>query len=457
MRWMVVMFVGLAMLGLAWGSVKYVPTANSSGVPEPVLSHELPHEVDLALKMPEQMDFDVFSWKSFVALNWPAKADGTPNTAVKIGQDTQAKRVWEHYMDPIDVFLADGSKPAWNAPQPIGKGLSMLKGDGKVKLANLDALHFPVVDQDKNFIVFGIRLNKEEFDYIVNNGLYNKQGQSSPTPGAEKYIKFPSGVKGGIVGAVEIKTAWRLFPSESKPDPDVLKRYFITEAGITVPIENSGTGKELRITATLGLVGFHIAHKTTGFPQWVWSTFEHVDNLDGKKPTFRDPNCDEKACPPNNRPIPPRDPIPEQPDQPDVAPVKPYLWADTPPFASPNQRVPVQVKRLTKIDDATVKLNEAWQKALRDVNPASVWQYYQLISTQWPTKPFTRQPGQQPGAGGNNPSVKQYEGSPLPTILANIPIETYNQQTSSCMVCHSKAFTIRGDYADFSFLLQLAK
>ena len=29
---------------------------------------------------------------------------------------------------------------------------------------------------------------------------------------------------------------------------------------------------------TLGLVGFHIVHRTESAPQWVWSTFEHVDN-----------------------------------------------------------------------------------------------------------------------------------------------------------------------------------
>jgi hypothetical protein len=464
MRWTLTVVLGLAVVGLAGCSGVCNDEASvpviAQGGGEPVLTYELPHDVDLAQKMPQQADFDLYSWKEFVALNWPANADGTPNKKVKIGEESKARRVWEFYMDPGDVFLPDGSKPVWKVRQDLGAGLNMIKGAGQAKGRILDALHFPVVDQDKNFIVFGIRLNKDEFDYIAANGLYSKKGQQGPTIRDEKFISFPAGAKDGAVGAVEIKTAWRIFPPDPKPDPEILKRYFTTQAVLTIPKENSATGKELNIPAMLGLVGFHIAHKTKSFPQWVWSTFEHVDNLTapaGKKPTFRDPDCDEMKCPPNSRPVPPGVAVPAKPEEPEEAPFKPYLWSDKAPFAGPNQRIPVQVKRLAKITDDTVKLNESWQKALRAVDADSMWQNYQLISTQWPLKPFARQPGQLPGAGGTNPTVSVYEGSPVPTLLANIPIEVYNQDTSSCIKCHSKATTTNGDYADFSYLLQFAK
>src|SRR4029078_13734279 len=32
----------------------------------------------------------------------------------------------------------------------------------------------------------------------------------------------------------------------------------------------------------MGLVGFHIAQKTKEFPEWIWSTFEQVDNVPPK-------------------------------------------------------------------------------------------------------------------------------------------------------------------------------
>src|SRR5207237_1051738 len=30
---------------------------------------------------------------------------------------------------------------------------------------------------------------------------------------------------------------------------------------------------------TLGLVGFHVVHKTKNRPQWIWTSFEHKDNV----------------------------------------------------------------------------------------------------------------------------------------------------------------------------------
>jgi hypothetical protein len=421
------------------------------------LSPDLPHEVDIANPTtPLQNDFDLFSWKSFVALNWPANTDGTPNKAVTIGQESSARRVWEFYMLPEDVFLSGGSKPTWRSPQNGFGEFQMTKAAPEIQGTFLDALHFPIVDQNKNFVVFGVRLSKDEFDYIVENNLYSKEGQKGPTSLGEKFVSFTSGVNDGPVGAIEIKTAWRVFPLDPVPDPKLLSRYYTREVVLNIPKENSAAGAALKITVKLGLVGFHIAHKTKNAPQWIWSTFEHVDNLaapDGIKPTFSDPACSD--CPSNNKPIPNGFSVPINPEDPAIAPVQPYLWASIPPFASPNQRIPTQIKRLTPIQ-ADPQLNSAWQQKLSEVDKDSVWQYYQLISTQWPTKPFARQPGQKPGSGPGQPSVADYEGTPTPSKLANIPMEVYNQSSSSCIRCHSKAFTTNGDYADFSYLLQLA-
>jgi hypothetical protein len=290
--------------------------------------------------------------------------------------------------------------------------------------------------------------------------LYNKEGQEGSTPLGEKFVSFTSGTKDGPVGAIEIKTAWRVFPPDPAPDPKILARYFIREVVLNIPKENSATGDALKITVKVGLVGFHIAHKTKNAPEWVWSTFEHVDNLtapDGLKPTFFDPACTD--CQLNAKPIPKGGSVPADPGEPLKAPT-PYLWAASPPFASPNQRIPTQINRLTEIPCQTVELNSAWQKKLSEVDKDSVWQYYQLVGTQWPTEPFARKPGQkpvqEPSPNSGIPSVAQYEGKPMPEKLANIPMEVYNQASSSCIRCHGKAFTTNGDYADFSYLLQLA-
>src|SRR5271166_501555 len=316
-----------------------------------LLSSDLPHEVDIAnATAPVQNDFDIFSWRSFVALNWPANPDGTPNKGVMIGQEPAERRVWEFYMAPEDVFLSDGSKPTWHSPKNVLGSFQMTKAPPEIQGTFLDALHFPVVDQSKNFVVFSIRLNKDEFDHIVDNGLYNKEGQKGSTPLGEKFVSFTSGTKDGPVGAIEIKTAWRVFPPDPAPDPKILARYYIRDVVLNIPKENSATGDALKITVKVGLVGFHIAHKTKNAPQWVWSTFEHVDNLtapDGLMPTFFNPACAD--CLPNAKPIPKGVSVPADPDEPPKAPAQPYLWANSPPFASPNQRIPTQIKRLTPI------------------------------------------------------------------------------------------------------------
>ncbi len=425
--------------------------------PLPTLRADLPHDVELADPTnPVQADFDVYSWKSFVALNWPANGDGTPNTNQIIGQDVTAKRVWEFYIHPKDVFLPGGVQPAWTSPKDMGAELQLSKAASTFRGGVLDALRFPVIDQNKNFILFDIRLNREEFDFIVANKLYSIAGQKSETTG-EKFISFPSGEDNGSVGAVEIKTAWRIF-TQTPADTAAMKRYYTIPVTIPINADQSVTGSEFKVSVTLGLVGFHIAHKTKGQPQWVWSTFEHIDNLSapvGAKPTLTDPEC--TACSPNNRPLPPGVDVPPEPNKPANPPKVTYKWAETPPYAAPNQRIPTQIHRLTPLSPSTTQLNQQWQAALHKAAPDSVWQYYQLISTQWPLKPFARQPGQLPGNGAGNPTLDQFEGTPTPRFLANVPLETYNQSISSCIHCHGKAFTSHGDYADFSFLLGLAQ
>jgi hypothetical protein len=452
------LMVGMCVLFAVCGRAARATPPQSAPANGVNLTPELPHEVELADPAdPTQLDFDVFSWKSFVALNWPATADGKPISGAAIGLEPNAPRVWESFVQPGEVFLSSGTKPRWAAPKGFGQALQTTKAATDFHGVSLDALHFPVIDQDKNFILFDIRLNRDEFDYIVSRGLNSRKGQAGADPLKETFVSFPSGAKNGPVGAIEIKTAWRIFPSS--PANPLMARYFTRPATLKIDKEHSATGQPLQLNVTLGLVGFHIAHKTKGQPEWVWSTFEHVDNFGtppNGKPTLIDPSCTN--CPPNNRPLPPGVPVPAEPDEPVKAPRTPYKWSATPPFAAPNQRIPVQAQRLTPLKAATTELNSEWQQALRRVNTDSVWQYYQLISTQWPLKPFARKPGQLPGAPGpGNPTVAQFEGEPTPRILANIPIETYNQSSSSCIHCHGHAMTTNGDYADFSFLLLLAK
>ena len=57
-----------------------------------------------------QQAFDIFSWASFVALNWPSNPDGTPMDG-PITSNPTAPRVWEAYIEATGVFKAQGAPP----------------------------------------------------------------------------------------------------------------------------------------------------------------------------------------------------------------------------------------------------------------------------------------------------------------------------------------------------------
>ena len=112
----------------------------------------------------------------------------------------------------------------------------------------------------------------------------------------------------------------------------------------------------------------------------------------------------------------------------------------------PAKRTPVQVTRLNAIPAtpagaSTQVLNAAWQAALR----GTVWQYYELVTTQWPTlaTPFATME-----SGGTYP---EGSGTPFPQNgVTNTTMETYFQDATdaagaggnSCMSCHYRAGTI---------------
>src|SRR4051794_23649931 len=162
-----------------------------------VLSPDLPTTVAVPQPNPDlaqlQTDFDVFSWQTFVALNWPARSNGTPNTDVRIGQQgALTQSVWETWKESTDVFKEDGTAPSpWGASNRTvpPECAALVTPDGNKVLPYLgkkpDLLFSstqpfqtgPLIDQNGQFARFEISLNKSMFDYIVDNTLYNTQGQ----------------------------------------------------------------------------------------------------------------------------------------------------------------------------------------------------------------------------------------------------------------------------------------
>lgn len=422
-------------------------TARPQTPPPPiVLSAAIPGDVNVTAQTVSidafQPDFDVYSWNTFIALNWPPGPDGNGDPKQTIGKNGDNDTVWEHYRDVSNIFLAGGAKPTWNGPvripdacKSLNKGnLEVVTQIGKNLLTStvVSAMSQPfntgpIIDQNGVFARFQIVVNKTMFDYIMANSLYSKAGQKAFTPP----VNFTSGSidssgKTLVEGAIMVKTAWKVIAPADKA------RFHSENVLVYSPASANPKYPAKCTLQTVGLVGMHIGHKTQSAPQWLWSTFEHVDNvptdadvksgqLKGQY-SYYNPKC--KTCKVNQ--------IPPKP------------WDPTKINAFHSQIVRMDQFNLPVYASSAAARNAVAQQLLRGVNPKSVWANYQLISTMWPTDP------------------KQPFGAPAPTFLANTTLETYIQGTvpnvsSNCIECHNNATMTVPVASDFTYVLQRAQ
>lgn len=267
----------------------------------------------------------------------------------------------------------------------------------------------PLVGQNHTYVRFEVRLNQLEFDFIRGQQLYRK---ARLTDSSRPKLRFPN-------NCIAVKAAWRIIKEDELPAAQ--GRYYLADAKLLDPITNKCKLQKV------GLVGLHIVQKTPMRPQWVWSSFEHVDNvpepgttpLPGSHFSFNDLSKPQVQNPP--------------------APLAP-ISKSNPPLDDPRE---MQVVRSKKIADSTKRTNGDYRALLR----GTVWENYQLVVTQWPKFP---QPEEENGA----PFPGQFTGPEPMTNIANTTMETYFQKnvSTSCMNCHDVA---RRKGTDFVWLLQL--
>lgn len=391
-----------------------------------------------------QGDFDIYSWNTFIALNWPPGPDGNGDPNKMIGQNGDNDTVWEHYRNVDNVFLPGGAKPTWNGPVNVPTqckasykpGMKIVTQVGKTPTV-LSAFSQPfntgpIIDQNGNYTRFEILVNKPMFDYILQNTLYSKAGQKVFS-GA---VKFPCGVLNGPEGAIMVKAAWKVINPADKG------RFHTQTVLVYSPASQNPKYPASCSTKMMGLVGLHVGHKTNSAAQWLWSTFEHVDNVpteadvaSGKLKSaynYYDPKCPASKCPPNQ--VPPRP------------------WNPTKVSAFHSQIVRMNMFKGNEFAfESAAARNADALKLLLGVSSSSVWQNYELISTMWPTN--TGQCQATPG----DPL-----GTPAPNFLANTTLETYIQGmvpnvSSNCIECHNNATMTTPVPSDFTYVLQRAQ
>jgi hypothetical protein len=312
--------------------------------------------------------------------------------------------VWETYKDTHDIYLDPPTAPtSFDTPPAIPPACTTqaaAMNQATVRVLTMTSKFDDVVrsveqadgnrliDQNGENVWYEIKLNRAYYDFVVQNQYYNSVNQKGKT------IVFPwSSNTMSTVPPVKVKAAWKVMGDPGSRQPDEAKRFYTVNALVLDPAT-----KECR-PRTLGLVGMHIVMKTNLLPQWLWATFEHVDNAPdqatgparGKKYNFYSAQC--AGCPLNQPP------------------------------SSAQSKQPTQVVRVTQINGEAAAATAAYKAALMSLRLDNVWQNYMLVDAQW---------------AGTRDNI----GVPSqPKFLANTTLETYMQKPAGddgCINCHGK-------------------
>ena len=159
----------------------------------------------LNLEKNAQNPFDIFSWQTFVALNWPANDAGHPIDE-PIGTHSNLPRVWQFWKQPADVFGSTGEDRSCRSDTAAVIATDMI----------LQSTACRSSIGDLNYVVFDTRMNGSTERYIVASGLDSADGQRRFQQ-AGKVVDFPRGHyrdvparTGGEPGAIAIKTSWKI-------------------------------------------------------------------------------------------------------------------------------------------------------------------------------------------------------------------------------------------------------
>ncbi len=446
------------------------PAPNPCGTLAPTGTSTLPIDPGQS-----QVQVDCSAWQAFIALNWradPAKP-GFPDPAASWASfgtpgDTR-QTVWESYLEASNVFGDTAPmKGLWQAKRPAIKSLSRIS---KVHNLDLSAItqagsgnHW-LTNQRGEVTYYEVLMNQDEFEFITTAGfdLTTAAGQLSCATQPGKPISdgppikppYPPGtvLRGGLnfpageangwddtdcfgnikgygqgVGAIEIKASWMPLPTDHSLD----YRYKTAQAQILDP-----TTKKVR-NVTVGLTGLHIARKRFPRLPWVWATFEQIDNTPDEAPNggYAAPVLPANA---NQRPSPGYAFF-----NPACVPNKDPAYAcrhNFPPRPCGSGGIcmpynaPMQITRIRPVG-TTANSVTAYVWGLLPAK--SVFNYYRLVDVQWPQTGIatpTPGPGLKTPLTMGNPLPKGNAGGPT-QIVANATLESFQQNSNSCMDCH---------------------
>jgi len=439
----------------------------------------------------DQPSINCFAWQEFISLNWLASGGDASTFGVPGDRSPVA---WEEFVDvsnlrihlrsarPAEPPPADFEVPAPESCPADGSVTMTLRQSSKFSIEfdgdDSTGQAFPegkpawLADRDGNPVLYQILVSPQEYRFIVSHGFADLANQY-PRVALGTHVDMPRGVLGGDVGSIEIKAAWLTLPPGSVDDPR-WRRYKLSRAHVY----DEGDGDcEVR---TVALVGLHVIHKTTSNPQWIWSTFEHVDNAPdaaaveaagfapGDRYLFWSGDCVERPVSAECAALTVGDckPVTPPPTHTSCTPnTTPAYCLDL--FDADCPAYPIQVTREVPIadtgDNLVRQISAASQQLIRQgARRDSVWQHYQLVGTVWSGSP------EEQNATGSQPPLEPLTVAGMrPNVnalpVANTTLETY-VQSATCLNCHQGAeIAVTDDSgsepyaADYSFVLQSLK
>jgi hypothetical protein len=345
---------------------------------------------------------------------WPAKQGqrGQPDTSMRLDAPRRAA-VFETLKSEWEVFQKDGLAPqGWNQyggalpcdiPGALAYGDIVLAAFSKFdSVLQAGAFSGPLVSQNGRYVRYSAGFNEKLFRHLADGKYYIRKNLENFTP-------FDA-------GSIRVKAAWIELEGIEKPE-----RFHTRQAWLLDRVTNRCEQKQV------GLVGLHIVVKTPSIPQWVWATFEHVDNVPG--PHATKPFTFNKG---DGKPMDAKNPVQCDPAHP--------CPATPPPAYNVERTTPILGEPPANANFAfsTSETNDKYRALLASQYPSSPWRNYQLVMTQWPLHP--NRPNLTGGVADTFPGTPGIAGIP-PTASANTVLETFLQASpaTGCMSCHNVA------------------
>lgn len=199
--------------------------------------------------------------------------------------------VFEGFADPKNLLRPGGPGDTPYPGRAAGDSPTMLARMAKSRTtADIDNIfqagpgNKALIDQAGNIVYYSNHLNQQYWDFAIEKQLYDVEVLKRIDPG----LDFP-------VDGLELKSSWRIAQIGDQVPiiPDAEKRYFVVSAHVPRVAPNEKgilvEDKKNRIAAKMALIGMHVVGIVKGHKEFIWATFEHVDNA---------PNCAD--IPPKN-------------------------------------------------------------------------------------------------------------------------------------------------------------